>query len=150
MAKVTVQSIADHNYAMLINDGRHAWVSDEPANGGDDLGPGPYELLLGALGSCTAMTILMYARRKEWPLFEVSVHLHHDRTYAADCADCTADEVEAAEPGGRIEHIRRHISLRGELTPEQEARLLEIADRCPLHRTLAAPPKIVSTIVSGA
>jgi uncharacterized OsmC-like protein len=151
MSKVIVQSVADHSYTMLVDDGRHAIVVDErAAGGGDDLGPGPYELLLAALGACTAMTLLMYARRKDWALHEVSVHLSHDRVYATDCAACTSDEVEAAGPGGRVELIQRDISVRGDLSEEQVARLLEIADRCPVHRTLETPPKMVSTIVAGA
>ena len=150
MAKVTVQSIPDHSFAVLVNDGRHAWVADEPAeDGGDDLGPGPYELVLSALGSYTAMTLFMYARRKQWPLHEVSVHLSHDRGHIQDCGDCTEEETAAAGPGGRIELIRRDISVRGDLSAEQVARLLEIADRCPVHLTLQTPPKIVSSIVSG-
>ncbi len=151
MSNVTVQSVADHSYVMLVNDGHHAWVADEPAeDGGDDLGPGPYELLLSALGSCTAMTLLMYARRKEWPLEEVSVHLEHERIYAKDCAVCTEEEVAAAGPGGKVERVRRDISVRGDLSEEQVLRLLEIADRCPVHRTLQSPPKVISTIISGS
>lgn len=151
MEKITVQSLADHRYALLINDGRHALVSDEPREeDGDDLGPNPYELLLSALGSCTAMTLLMYARRKEWPLYEVSVHLCHDRVFARDCEYCTAEEVEAAGPGGKVEVIKREISVRGDLSEEQVQRLLEIADRCPVHRTLQSPPKVVTSIMAGA
>ena len=151
MKTVTVQSLPDYNYAVLVNDGRHAWVSDEPRdNEGDDLGPCPQELLLSALGSCTAITMFMYARRKQWMLQEISVHLTHDRVHATDCAECTEEERAAAGPNGRIELIRVDISVRGELDSEQTARLLEIADRCPVHRTLSTPPKIVSSILAGA
>jgi uncharacterized OsmC-like protein len=151
MEKVVVQSLPDHRYALLINDGRHAFVSDEPHSvDGDDLGPNPYELLLAALGSCTAMTLLMYARRKEWPLYEVSVHLSHDRVFAKDCAACSEEEVAAAGNGGKIEVVKRDISLRGDLSDEQVQRLLEIADRCPVHRTLQSPPKIVSSVTAGS
>ncbi len=150
MKKITVQSMPDHSYALFINDGRHAWVADEPTEeDGDDLGPSPYELLLSALGACTAMTLLMYARRKEWPLQEISVDLTHDKIYAKDCGLCTEEEKQALGPEGRIDKIERHISVRGDLNEEQVQRLLEIADRCPVHRTLQTPPKVFSTIVSG-
>jgi putative redox protein len=148
--RVTVQTLADHNYALFVNDGRHGFIADEPEEqGGDGLGPNPYELLLAALGACTAMTLVMYARRKEWPLYEVSVHFEHERVFARDCEECTAEEVEAAGPGGRIEVIRRHVSLRGDLDDAQVARLLEIADRCPVHRTLQHPPKVLTSIACG-
>ncbi len=152
MPNVTVQSLPDHAYALFVNDGRHSWVADERVeDGGDDLGPSPYELLLSALGACTAMTLFMYARRKEWDLAEVSVHLTHDRIHAEDCQFCTEEERVAAvaERGGRIEVIQRDISVRGQLSEEQVQRLLEIAERCPVHRTLQTPPKVHSTIVSG-
>jgi uncharacterized OsmC-like protein len=150
MAKVTVQSVPDHNYALLVNDGKHAFVADEPStNGGDDLGPDPYELLLGALGACTAMTVVMYARRKHWPLYEVSVHLTHDRAYAHDLEQHADPEIPRADAAGKIDLIRQDISLRGDLDNDQVQRLLEIADRCPVHRTLQSAPKIVSTILAG-
>jgi uncharacterized OsmC-like protein len=150
MAKVTVQSIPDHSYALLINDGSHAFVSDESAeDGGDNLGPEPYELLLGALGACTAMTVLMYARRKQWPLYEVSVHLTHDRVYAHDLEQHADPDIPSADLAGKIEVITRDISVRGDLSDEQAARLLEVADRCPVHRTLQSAPRVVSTIVTG-
>jgi putative redox protein len=150
MAKVTVQTIPDHNYAVLINDGSHAFVADEPVEeGGDDLGPDPYELLLGALGACTAMTLVMYARHKRWPLYEVSVHLTHDRVYANDLRDHAGAGTAAPGAGGKIDLIHRDISVRGELAQEQVDRLLEIAERCPVHRTIQSAPKVVSTIVSG-
>ena len=141
--KVTVQYLPDYTYSQLLTAGRHAAVSDEPAeSGGEDLGPSPYELLLWALGSCTAMTLLIYARRHEWPLEDVSVDLTHDRVHATDS--------EAAEgSGAKVEVITRNISLRGALSNEQRDRLLEVAGRCPVHRTLSAGTKIVDTIVAG-
>lgn len=141
--KVTVQYLPDYSYSQLLTAGRHAFVADEPAEaGGDDLGPSPYELLLWALGSCTAMTLLMYARRKGWDLAEVSVHLTHDRVHREDCEDC---EGEA----GRMELITRDISLRGRLSEEQRQRLLAIAGRCPVHKTLTGGPKVVDSIIAG-
>jgi putative redox protein len=145
--RVTVQSLPDYSYTVLINDGRHASVSDEAeSDGGDDLGPSPYELLLSALGSCTAITLLMYARRKQWPLYEVSVSLSHDKIHPRDCAECT-DEERAAAGESQIDLIHCDIAVRGDLDQEQVERLLDIAHRCPVHRTLLATPKIVATIV---
>jgi putative redox protein len=150
MEKVTVQSLPDYKFALVVNDGRHGFVADEPEHeGGDDLGPNPYELLLSALGACTAMTLVMYARRKEWPLHEIAVELEHERVFAKDCESCTEEEIAAAGPSGRIEVIRRHISVRGDLDEEQVQRLLEIADRCPVHRTLQNPPKVLTEICAG-
>ncbi len=141
--KVTVQYLPDYTYSQLLTSDRHAFVADEPeADGGEDLGPSPYELLLWALGSCTAMTILMYARRKGWDVAEVSVHLTHDRVHAKDCEECE-------EETGKVDLIRRDISLRGQISEEQKMRLLEIAARSPLHKTLTNGPKIVDSIIVG-
>jgi len=144
MAKhVTVQYLSDYNFAQLATTDYHAFVSDEPADtGGDGLGPSPYELLLASLGSCTAMTLIMYARRKGWELAEVSVHLTHDRVHAVDSQAPESD-------GARVEQITREISLRGNLSDEQQQRLLEIATRCPVHKTLASAPKVIDSIISG-
>jgi putative redox protein len=143
LAKVTVQYLPDYTYSQLLTAERHAFVADEPeAAGGEDLGPSPYELLLWALGSCTAMTLLMYARRKGWDLAEVSVHLSHDRVHARDCEECE-------EETGKVELIRRDISLRGQISDEQKERLLEIAQRCPVHKTLTSGPKVVDSILVG-
>jgi putative redox protein len=142
--KVSVQYLPDYTYTQLLTAGRHGAVSDEPPeSGGDDLGPSPYELLLWALGSCTSMTLLIYARRKEWPLEDVSVHLTHDRVHVEDSA-ASADGHSA-----KVEIITRAISLRGDLSGEQRERLLEIAGRCPVSRTLANGVKIVDTMVTG-
>lgn len=141
--KVTVQYLPDYTYSQLLTAGSHAFVADEPeANGGEDLGPGPYELLLWALGSCTAMTVLMYARRKGWDVAECSVHLTHDRVHAEDSSD--------AEGGtGRVDVIKRDISLRGKLSDEQRERLLEIAARCPVHKTIVGQPQVIDSIIVG-
>ena len=130
MAEVIVSSVG--YLKQEIRAGRHVLIADEPlAEGGTDEGPGPYELLLASLGACTAMTLQIYARRKQWPLEKVEVSLSHDRIYAQDCEDCEAKE-------GKITRIDRYISLTGELSDEQKGRLLEIAQRCPIHQTLTS------------
>ncbi len=141
--RVTVQYLPDYTYSQLLTAGRHASVADEPeGDGGDDLGPSPYELLLWALGSCTAMTLLMYARRKGWDLAECSVHLTHDRVHAKDSG-------EWEQETGKVELIRREISLRGQISEEQKERLLEIAGRCPVHKTITGSPTVVDSIIVG-
>jgi putative redox protein len=94
--------------------------------------------------------MFMYAERKEWPLDAVSIQLSHDKVHARDCADCTQEEVDAAGPQGRIDLIKMDVSVQGDLDTQQVARLLEIGERCPVHRTLEARPKIVSTISHSA
>lgn len=117
-------------YAQEILAGGHRLRADEPLEvGGTDSGPNPYDLLLAALGSCTSMTLRMYADRKRWPLAGVRVVLDHSKIHARDCADCETKE-------GKIDRIERRIRLAGDLDEEQRARLLEIADKCPVHRTL--------------
>jgi putative redox protein len=118
----------------------HRLTADEPRSvGGTDTGPTPYDLLLGALGACTSMTLRLYADRKGWPLEGVRVSLDHGRIHAKDCAECAAKE-------GRIDRIDRKIEVLGELDGEQRARLLEIADRCPVHRTLKGEIEIRSEL----
>src|ERR1700692_2841581 len=113
-----------------IISGPHHLLADEPVNvGGLDSGPGPYELLLSALGACTSMTLRLYADRKKLPLLRTQVRLRHSRIYATDCAECETKE-------GMIDRIERVITLEGDLDAEQSAKLLEIADKCPVHRTL--------------
>src|SRR6266566_4195199 len=117
-------------FAQEIIAGAHRFQADEPVGvGGTGTGPGPYDLLLAALGACTSMTVAMYARRKGWPLENVTVWLKHSRIYASDCADCETKE-------GMLDQIDRHIRFTGSLSAEQRQRLLEIADKCPVHRTL--------------
>lgn len=121
--------------------GKHRLVADEPtALGGTDTGPNPYDLLLAALGSCTSMTIAMYARRKEWPLQSVRVTLRHARIHAEDCEDCEAKT-------GRLDRIDREVELFGPLDEEQRTRLLEIANKCPVHRTLQSEISIRTRLV---
>jgi putative redox protein len=128
-------------FSQAIRAGLHELASDEPLDqGGADTGPSPYELLEAALGACTSMTLGMYARRKQWPLGEVIVRLRHSRIHASDCADCETKE-------GMLDRIDRDIELTGNLTDEQRAKLLEIADKCPVHRTLTRGMQIRSRLV---
>ena len=119
-------------FAQEIAVGTHRLLADEPTGfGGTDTGPNPYDLLLAALGSCTSMTVAAYARRKQWPLEAVTVRLRHSKIHAADCESCETKE-------GRLDRIERDIELTGPLDEAQRARLLEIADKCPVHRTLVS------------
>ena len=121
--------------------GRHRLTADEPAAaGGTDRGAGPYDLLLAALGACTSMTLSLYARRKQWPLVRVIVRLRHAKVYAIDCARCETRE-------GMVDHIERDVELIGNLDLAQRARLLEIANRCPVHRTLTSEVDIQTRLV---
>ena len=129
---VIVAESGDRPLGQIMLDGRHALHADEPAAaGGRDTGPSPYELLLMGLGACTSMTLRLYAGRKQWPLEGVSVRLRHDNVHAADCADCETRE-------GMLDRINREIELIGTLDAGQRARLLEIAGKCPVHRTLTS------------
>ena len=118
----------------------HRLVADEPESvGGGDAGPTPYDLLVAGLGACTSMTLQMYAGRKEWPLEEVRVRLKHRKLHAQDCEDDCEDGEE------RLDVVDREIELCGPLDDAQRARLMEIADRCPVHRTLEAGVRVQST-----
>ena len=113
-----------------IEAGPHRMIADEPASaGGTELGPTPYDFLLAALGSCASMTVGLYARRKTWPLEQVIVRLRHSRIHAGDCAEC---ETKA----GQLDRVEWTFRFNGRLTREQRTRLLEIAQMCPVHRTL--------------
>ncbi len=128
-------------FVQEIHVGRHALRADEPeAVGGTDTGPTPYDLLLSALGACTSMTVSLYARRKQWPLEGVTVRLRHSKVHATDCEDCETK-------GGRLDRIERDLELYGELSEEQRARLLEIASKCPVHRTLISEINIHTRLV---
>jgi uncharacterized OsmC-like protein len=117
-------------FAQEITVGSHRFFSDEPKEaGGGNTGASPYELLAAALGACTSMTIGMYARHKKWPLASVNVRLRHHKIHADDCADCESKDAA-------LDRVERDIELIGDLTEEQREKLVEIADKCPLHRTL--------------
>ncbi|WP_421996377.1 OsmC family protein [Reyranella sp.] len=119
-------------FVETVRSGPHVLTADEPvAVGGSDRGPSPYEYLLSALGACTAMTLRLYARQKKWPLERVRVRLKHERTHAEDCAACEKEER-------MLDRIDRQLELEGPLDETQRERLLQIADRCPVHRTLTS------------
>jgi putative redox protein len=127
--------------AQVVTVGRHRFAADEPIEqGGTDTGPNPYDLLLAALGSCTSMTLALYARRKQWALESVRVTLRHAKVHAADCDECD-------KPTAMLDRIEREVELVGTLDPEQRARLLEIADKCPVHRTLSSKIDIRTQLV---
>ena len=133
-----VQETGEGLFAQSIAAGPHTLRADEPVDfGGLDSGPGPYDLLLAGLGACTSMTIRMYANRKNWPLDQVSVTLANDKIHVQDCADC---ETKA----GRIDRITRQLTVAGALDSDQRAKLLEIADKCPVHRTLTSEVRVVT------
>jgi uncharacterized OsmC-like protein len=137
---VVVAETGDGLFTQELLDGRHRLLADEPASaGGNDLGPGPYELLLMALGACTSMTIRLHAKRKQWPLERVQVRLKHSRVYIEDCKDC-----DTKPP--MLDHIDREIGFTGSLSAEQIAKLMEIADKCPVHRSLTGRIKISSKL----
>jgi putative redox protein len=133
MSNVTVTSLTN-----LKNEVRYGpeqtLITDEPVEaGGEGAGPDPYTLLLAALGSCISMTATLYARRKGWPLERVTVHLRQRRIHAADCVECSNNGE------GYVHHIERSITFAGNLSDEQQARLQEIAHKCPVHKTLSSP-----------
>jgi uncharacterized OsmC-like protein len=133
---VVVTETREGRFQQLVKAGKHRSLADEPVSaGGLDSGPSPYDLLLAALGACTAMTLRLYAERKALPLERVSVALAHARIHAADCETCETEE-------GMLDRIDRTISLDGNLDDDARRRLLEIADKCPVHRTLTSEVEI--------
>jgi putative redox protein len=140
---VVVASTGSGAFQQVMLDGRHVLHADEPVSaGGDDIGPGPYELLLMALGSCTSMTVHLYAARKKWPVEQVVVSLSQKRVHVEDCANCE-------DSGAMVHRIEKRIELIGPLDEAQRLRLLEIADHCPVHRTLTSRIEIRSALVSA-
>ena len=130
-ADVVVRGNAD-GFLQDVVSGKHHLRADEPASaGGSDSAPGPYDYLLIALGVCTSMTVGLYARRKQWPLENITVSLWHSRIHAKDCEECDTKE-------GMLDRIEVEVDLTGSLTPEQHAKLMEIAAKCPVHRTLTS------------
>lgn len=130
MSEVVVSSQTNLRNEVRYGEG-HSFITDEPVTaGGEDAGPDPYTLLLAALGSCISMTVTLYARRKQWPLENVTVRLRQNRIHVKDCQECGERE------DGFIHRIERSVSFTGPLTEEQRARLDEIAHKCPVHKTL--------------
>ena len=140
--EVRVAEKSRDGYAQTVQAGRHVLTADEPQSvGGDDTGPDPYGYLLASLGACTSMTLRMYANRKRWPLEHVAVTLSHRKVHAEDCADCEATD-------GVVDRIDRRLAIRApELDADQIARLVEIADRCPVHRTLEGQIEVHTEVV---
>ena len=140
MSEVVVRSLKNLQNEVHYGSG-HTLITDEPIeSGGEDAGPDPYSLILAALGSCISMTVTLYARRKQWPLEQVTVRLRQNRVHAKDCAEC-AENLE-----GYVHRIERSITISGNLTEEQQARLQEIGRKCPVHKTLGSPIVIADLI----
>ena len=140
--QVEVAETGTGQFAQTVRVGSHVLLADEPASvGGDNTGPAPYDYVLAGLGACTSMTLRMYANRKRLPLDKVSVLLSHSKVHADDCADCETKE-------GKIDEITREITITGDLDDDQRARLLEIADKCPVHRTLENEVKVRTALVA--
>ena len=129
----------DSGLAQRIVSGQHAWRADEPAPSGTDTGPSPYELLLSALGACTSMTLRLYAQRKGMDLKRITVRLRHYRVHVEDCVDCESKP-------SFLFHIDREIQVEGDLSDEQKRRLLDIAEHCPVHRTLTSKIEVKTTL----
>ena len=120
-------------FRVELRAGEHVWGADEPTDlGGGDTGPNPYELLLSSVAACACITVSMYCRRKGWKLHSISARYTHDRVHARDCEDCEAE----AEASGYIDRVRSQIFIEGDFDDEQRERLVDIARRCPVHKTL--------------
>lgn len=131
----------NEGFTTEIQVGNHGLIGDEPASvGGNDFGPTPYDLVMAGLGACTVMTLQMYARRKGWDLQEATVHLNHGKTWAEDCEDCETPRK------GKIDRFERILELEGNLDEKQRERLLQIANKCPVHKTLHAEVIIDTTL----
>lgn len=131
----------DEVFKTTLTAGEHELIADEPENvkGGQDQGPDPYDYLLMSLGSCTVMTVKMYARRKEWPLDDIFLELKHNKHHDEDCKNCEEKE-------SKIDVIRKELIIEGDISDEQLDKLLDISKKCPVHRTLLSDIKIESSI----
>jgi putative redox protein len=135
---VVVRETRNGKFQQTVTVGPHHLIADEPAAaGGDDTGPGPYDFLLAGLGACTSMTMRLYADRKSLPVERITVTLTHGKIHAEDCAECETHE-------GMLDQIDRVIAIDGVLQPDQHTRLMEIADKCPVHRTLKSEIRILT------
>jgi len=134
--KEVVVTSGDEGFAQRVQARTHTLSADEPADvGGADTGPDPYELLLASVGSCSAITVQMYARRKEWPLEKVTVRLSHQKVHAEDCGDCEQET-------GTVDVIEKQVEVTGDLSDAQRTKLIEIADKCPVHRSIERGVKV--------
>ena len=132
MSEVTVTSIMKLQNEVSYGDGQTLIIDEPQSVGGDGAGPDPYTLLLSALGGCISMTTMLYARRKGWPVERVTVRLRQQRVHAKDCLECEQSRE------GFVHRIERSVTIEGDLTDEQRARLQEIAHKCPVHKTLTS------------
>lgn len=133
---------ADEGFSTSMKVGNHYMLADEPEDfGGNDFGPSPYELVSAGLSACTAMTIQMYAKRKGWDLQNVEVHTSYSKSHAEDCLDCES-------PGAKIDTFHRELKLNGSLDEKQTKRILEIADKCPVHKTLHTETQVITTVIT--
>ena len=140
----TISADLVDGYRVVINNGRHEWTADEPLSlGGTDEGPNPYELLLGALASCTSITVAMYARRKGMQLDSISVRYEFDYIHADDCELCDDDAT------GFIERVSSQIFIEGQFTDAERERLAQVAQRCPVHKTLDKGVHFEEDVVVG-
>ncbi|MEP6628763.1 MAG: bifunctional alpha/beta hydrolase/OsmC family protein [Ginsengibacter sp.] len=132
---------SEDKFTTYLKLGDHYFIADEPTSfGGNNFGPSPYQYLSAGLAACTAMTIQMYARRKKWEVLNVTVHINHNKDYALDCENC---ENESA----KIDTFTREITLEGSLSAEQKKRILEIADKCPVHKTLHSKTQVITKLM---
>jgi uncharacterized OsmC-like protein len=144
VTRTVVVNSGPSRFGQNISVGPHRLRADEPPDvGGNDEGPNPYELLLAALGTCTGMTVRLYAERKQWPLKGVEVRLAHSRIHAEDCAECETKQ-------GMLDRIDAEIIFTGDLSDEQKHRLMEIAEKCPVHRTLISEIQIRTRLAQGS
>ncbi|MEX0905704.1 MAG: OsmC family protein [Balneolaceae bacterium] len=128
------------NHKTIMTAGSHELTADEPVPaGGTNKGPDPYDYLLMSLGSCSAITMKMYADRKNWPVEDIYIELRHHKSHAEDCAECE-------KPNARIDHIEKEIILVGDLSAEQVQKLLDISAKCPVHKTLSQKLEITSLV----
>ncbi len=127
----TITADLKSGFAVEIRQGDHVWYADEPTElGGTDTGPNPYDLLLSAVAACSCITLSMYCQRKGWALHSISAKYEHDKTHVDDCEDCD-DELS-----GRIDRIRSEIFIEGDFDDEQRSRLIDVAQKCPVHKTV--------------
>lgn len=128
---VHVHLPANEPFKTTLTAGKHEIIADEPTSveGGNDQGPDPYDMLLMSLGTCSAMTMKMYARRKKWPVEDIFIEMRHNKRHADDCADCE-------NPESKIDSIEKELIIKGDLSQDQLDKLLDISKKCPVHRTL--------------